>query len=70
MMLHALIFVALGRSNKLPLEIEQDYVLVTGFIYSSLVLAQGVYLIKIDMNLELEITSRRTYTIILKKGFR
>ena len=68
-MLHVLIFVASGRSNKLPLEIEKDYVLVIGFIYGSLVLALAVYLIKFDMSLESEITPRSTYTIIFKKGF-
>ena len=51
-LLHALIFVVLGRSNKLPLEIEWDYVLVIDLIYGSLLLALGVYLIKFNMNLE------------------
>ena len=69
-MLHVLIFVALGRSNKLPLEIEYDYVLVICFIYGSLMLALGVYLIKFDLNLESEITPRSIYTKVFKKGFR
>ena len=51
-LLHVLNFVALGRSNKLPLEFEQDYVLVFYFIYGSMLLALGVYLIRFNMNLE------------------